>query len=559
MAASIEFNLFAPRNEAVSLIGSFSDWQEIPMQKGEDGYFRVNVDLEDGVYQYKLRVKSNSPNLKNQWVDVDDPYMVEMDRKSGNGIARVKEGKRVLDTYAWQHDDRSLPPNQDLIIYEMHVADFCGKGTAIDDPTKFKKVSSKLDYLSELGINAIALMPLTEYDGDYRWGYMPRYFFALESSYGKPADFKQLVDECHARGIRVFIDLIFNHTNDPSPLLQIDRDYWYYHDRHYPDDDANYWGPELSYENYDEERNIHPTWNFVRDVVQFWIREYHIDGIRYDAVRQIADYEFFGWLFEQAKDATANKPFYQIAEHIPDTSEIVQPKGVFQGCWHESFRYFLKDALTGESLNIAELKSAIDARQQGYSTLTNVINYLATHDREHMIVELGDKGIFDKPAFDRVKCGAVLQMTAPGIPMLWMGDEIGQYTHKTQTTSEPNQIDWSLLEQDLNQDLFQFYKRLIALRKEKLSLHTDNIAFFFENEADKLLAFVRWTDSGERVVVIVNFSDQSYEHYTIPNYPIDGTWKIWNSNQSIDAKNGEVAVNLPSFTAQILLQEAPDK
>ncbi|MGG6266893.1 alpha-amylase family glycosyl hydrolase [Leptolyngbya sp. AN03gr2] len=548
MSSAIEFNVFAPRNQEIHLI---VDGKETPMQKGEDGFFRVQVDLEDGQYQYKLRVKSNSPTLKDQWVETNDPYMTEMDRKTENGIARIKDGKRILDTYTWRNDDRALPENCDLILYEMHIADFCGKGTNISDPTKFKQVLEKLDYLNELGINAIALMPVTEYDGDYRWGYMPLHFFALESSYGKPEDFKHLIDECHARGIRVFLDCIFNHTNEESPLLKIDRDYWYYHDRHYPEDDANYWGPELSYENIDRDRNIRPTWNFVRDVVQFWIREYHIDGIRYDAVRQIANYEFFGWLFEQIE--VTNKPFYQIAEHIPDSSEVCKPKGVFDACWHESFRYFLKDALTGESLNLEELKKAIDARQQGYETGTATINYLATHDRQHMIVELGDVGIFDQPAFDRVKFGAILQLTAPGVPMLWMGDEFGQATHKTETTTQPNPLDWSLLNQ--NRDLFEFYQKAIALRHEKSSLRTDNIDFFFENADDKILAYVRWNDAGERVVVIANFSDQDYQGYAIANFPTEGDWRDWETGNAIDVKEGNLSIDLPMFSAKVLLSE----
>ncbi|MEP0916825.1 alpha-amylase family glycosyl hydrolase [Leptolyngbya sp. DQ-M1] len=548
MSSPIEFNVFAPRNEAVHLVGSFTQ-EDIPMQKGEDGFFRVKVNLEDGQYQYKLRVKSNSPALQGQWVETNDPYMTEMDRKTENGVVRVKDGQRISDTYIWQHDRQPLPENRDVILYEMHIADFCGKGTDISDPTKFKQVLDKLDHLSELGINAIALMPVTEYDGDYRWGYMPLHFFALESSYGKPEDFKRLIDECHGRGIRVLIDCIFNHTNEESPLLKIDRDYWYYHDRHYPEDDANYWGPELSYENYDSDRNIRPTWNFVRDVVQFWIREYHIDGIRYDAVRQIANYEFFGWLFQQIE--IKDKPFYQIAEHIPDTSEVCSPKGVFDACWHESFRYFLKDALIGQSVDLEELKKAIDARQQGYAGATSVINYLATHDREHMIVELGDVGIFDQPAFDRVKFGVILQLTAPGIPMIWMGDEFGQATHKTQTTLEPNQLDWSLL--DHNRDLFEFYKRAIALRHEKSSLRTDNIEFFFEHLDDKVLAYVRWNDDGERVIVVANFSDQTYENYAIENLPTDCCWQDWNEGSEIAVNEGRSAIDLPSLSAKVLL------
>lgn len=552
---AVEFKLFAPRNQKAALVGSFSDWQEIQMQKGEDGYFRANVDLEDGEYQYKLRVQSNSPNLKDQWVELNDPYMTQMDLQTETGIVRIKERQRILDTYVWQYDDAALPSNEELIIYEMHITDFCGEGVNLEKPNKFKQAVQKLDYLSDLGINAIALMPLTEYAGNYRWGYSVRYFFALESSYGKPEDLKHFVDECHARNIRVFLDGIYNHTDDHSPLLKIDRDYWYYHDRHYPDDDANYWGPEFNYDHYDETLNIRPAWEFVRDVVQFWIGEYHIDGIRYDAVRQLNNYEFFGWLFQQAEAAVSHKPFYQIAEHIPDTADICKPKGVFDGCWHESFRYFLKDALLGKSVDRDEFKKAIAAQPQGYAHTTSVINYLASHDREHMIVELGDNGIFDKAAGDRVKLGAVLQLTAPGIPMLWMGDEFAQPTHKTEQTTEPNPLDWSLLDREFNQDLLTFYKHLIALRKERSSLHTENIEFFHEHADHPILAYVRWNDAGERVVVVANFSDQSFDHYELPNFPADGTWQIWLSDQRVTTKDKKAAIALPNNTALILLQQ----
>ncbi|HIK43232.1 MAG TPA: alpha-amylase, partial [Thermoleptolyngbya sp. M55_K2018_002] len=179
MASPIEFSLFAPYNEAASLVGSFSDWDEIPMKKGKDGFFRVSVDLEDGVYNYKFRVQSKSWFFEpNQWVDVTDPYATDVDGKSSeeNAIARIKEGKRIVDTYVWQYDDTPLPADHELVIYEMHVADFSG---GEDDPHargQYKHVIEKLDYLCDLGINAIELMPVKEYPGDYSWGYNPRHF-----------------------------------------------------------------------------------------------------------------------------------------------------------------------------------------------------------------------------------------------------------------------------------------------------------------------------------------------------------------------------------------------
>src|ERR671933_624851 len=115
MANSVEFNLFAPRNKAAALIGSFYDWKEIPMEKGEDGYFRTQVDLEDGVYQYKFRVQTKSPNFEpDQWVDVSDPYATDVDEAKNNGVVGIKDGKRIVDAYVWQHDDTPLPDNHEL-------------------------------------------------------------------------------------------------------------------------------------------------------------------------------------------------------------------------------------------------------------------------------------------------------------------------------------------------------------------------------------------------------------------------------------------------------------
>jgi 1,4-alpha-glucan branching enzyme len=127
MANAIEFKLFAPYNKAVSLIGSFSGWQEIPMKKDEQGYFKTQVELTDGIYQYLFRVQSKSWFLQpDQWVNIVDTYATDVDSSTQNGVLRIKDGQPIVDTYVWQHDDKSLPPDHALVIYEMHVADFSG-------------------------------------------------------------------------------------------------------------------------------------------------------------------------------------------------------------------------------------------------------------------------------------------------------------------------------------------------------------------------------------------------------------------------------------------------
>lgn len=554
MAKRVDFKLFAPYNKGAALIGSFSNWQDIPMQKDESGYFRTQMELEDGVYQYKFRIQTRSPQFEpDQWIEVIDPYATDIDESKKVGVLRIKDGTKIVDTYVWQHDDTLLHESHEIVIYEMHVADFTG---GEDDPYKRGKyvdAIAKLDYLKELGVNAIELMPVNEYPGDYRWGYKVRHYFATESSYGTTEELKQFIDECHGRGIRVFIDGIYNHTDEECPLLLIDRNYWYYKHRHYPEDPANYWGPEFNYDTYDEKLDIKPAWKYIGDVVQFWVREYHIDGIRFDAVRQLANDEFLQWLANEAKYATAPKPFYTIAEHIPDTSTVVRPEGPLDACWHESFRYFVIPHICGEMFEPEKLKEVLDPRRQGYANTTNVINYLATHDREHLLRELGDRGIFDEDAFRRAKLAAVLLMTAMGVPMLWMGEEFGEYKRKPETTTQPNKITWPLLKQNLNRDLFEYYKTLITLRKQNPALQCDNIEFFHENSEAKVLAYVRWNDEGSRVVVVANFSDRFLGSYPIPNFPAVGTWHEWIGDYDVEAGEEGLAIDLGEYEAKVFV------
>ncbi|MGB3691358.1 MAG: alpha-amylase family glycosyl hydrolase [Spirulinaceae cyanobacterium] len=548
MANLIEFKLLAPYNKEAALIGSFSDWEDIPMEKDEKGYFRTKVELEDGDHQYKFRIRSKSWFLEpDQWIEVVDPYAIDIDNPTQNGIVRIKSGERIVDTYVWQHDDKPLPADQELVIYELHISDFSG---GEDDPNprgNYKHVIEKLDYLTELGINAIELMPIKEYPGDYSWGYNPRYFFASESSYGSTSGLKKLIDECHGKGIRVIMDGIYNHSEASSPLTQIDHDYWYHHE---PRDPDNNWGPEFNYEFYDEKLDIKPAWQFVGDVVRFWIGEYHIDGVRYDAARQIANYDFMHWIVAESKKTAGEKPFYNIAEHIPETTSITNVDGPMDGCWHDSFYHTVKAHIFGERFELEELKDVIDCKRQGFLGATNVVNYLTNHDHERIMVELANREIFEEAAFKRFKLGVVLLMTAVGVPLVWMGEEFGDY-HPLDP--EPTKIDWSLLKNDLNKGLFEYYKGLVNLRKNNHALYTEKIDFFHDNVESKVLAYTRWNDEGSRVVVVANFSDNYLAGYEVPNFPENGTWHEWTGDYDLEVGENSITIDLPEYEAKVLV------
>jgi 1,4-alpha-glucan branching enzyme len=548
MAAAIEFKLFAPYNQEASLMGCFSNWEEIPMQKQEDGYFRTQVELEDGVYQYKFRVRSKSWFVEpDQWVEIVDPYATDIDDPTQNGIVRIKDGDRIVDTYVWRHDDKPLPADRELVIYEMHVADFSGGEADPFARGKYEHVVEKLDYLVELGVNAIELMPLKEYPGDYSWGYNPRYFFATESSYGTTAELKNLIDECHGRGIRIIIDGIYNHSESSSPLTQIDHDYWYHHA---PRDPDNNWGPEFNYEFYDEKLETYPARKFIGDTVRFWVQEYHLDGIRFDAARQIGNYDFMHWIVQEAKNVAGPKPFYTIAEYVPEDTSITNLDGPMDGCWHDSFYHCIIPQLCGDNFDLERLKDVIDGKRQGFMGATNVVNYLSNHDHNHVFAELGDREIFGEAAFKRAKLGAVILMTAVGIPMIWMGDEFGEYKFKT---IEQAKIDWQLLGNDLNKGLWEYYKGLIHLRKNNQALYTENIEFFHEDIESKVFAYTRWNDEGSRVVVVVNWSENYLAGYSVPHFPANGTWHEWTGDYDVESGDDNIMIDLPEYEAKVFV------
>jgi 1,4-alpha-glucan branching enzyme len=543
----VEFTLFAPYNNQACLKGDFSDWESLPMEKGEDGVFRTQVELEDGDYQYKFAVQSQSHFFKpNTWVEVTDPYAIAVrDDETQNGIVRIRQGQQVVDSYQWQHDQVNLPADHELVIYEMHIGDFSG---GEDDPNPrghYKNVIEKLDYLCDLGINAIELMPVNENPGDYSWGYMIRHLFAAESNYGKSEDLKRLIDECHKRGIRVILDCVFNHTDTESPLTQIDHNYWY---RRSPSDPVYNWGPEFDYEHFDENLQLFPARKFIDDVIRFWIKEYHVDGIRYDATKQIDNFDFLYGAVAAAKEAASPKPFYNIAEFIPNTPVITNEDGPMDGCWNDAFYYCITEFVLGKESNLERLKDAIEPRRIGYLGLTNTVNYIANHDQLRMMLKLADSEIFDEEAFRRAKLAAALLFTAVGVPMVWMGEEFGSYQPKE---TRPHKIDWTLLQNENNKGLFLYYKGLINLRTHNPALQNGNVDFLHTNAEAKVLGYNRWNDEGSRVVVVANLSDNYMAGYEVANFPENGTWHEWTRNYDIEVNDGTLVDDLAEYEARV--------
>jgi len=558
-AQGIEFRLFAPYNESVALIGTFNDWKPAPMSKDDKGWWNIRLPLADGDYQYLFQVKSLSYFQVGQVVSVADPRAVQLTMDSNeNTCLTVKNGKRVITSYQWKHDDKPLPPNDALVIYEMHVGDFSGgPGDDSDGKPKgrFQNVIDKLDYLVSLGINAIELMPCNEYPGERSWGYNPRSIFAVENNYGTPDDLCRLVDECHGRGIRIIHDGVYNHSESEAPLTKIDYTYWYYKEN--PDPPELQFGPKFDYGHHDDHLDIWPARQHVRDAILFWIDNFHIDGVRFDATLVI-NHDVLGWLHSEIFQHITHKPFYTIAENSPQDPSVAGPNGPLDSAWHEHFKWQMVSTTLGierdgnQPFNVENLLNVLDPRKDGFLGAFNVVNYIENHDQDRIAYLLGDVAkTFDAAAFRRLKLGGALLLTSAGIPMLWMGQEWGEALPKT---TDWERISWALLQNPLNADLQKYYSGLIYLRKNSRALQSSTFEPVYANPERGILAYKRWDDAGGVTVVVANLKDAFAGEIEIANWPGDGKWHEYHNNYDIDVQGGIMKDSLAESEAKVYVK-----
>lgn len=542
---AVQLSFFAPYNDEAALIASWNNWQRQPMSKGADGWWRIDVQLADGEYFYKFAVKSKSYFCVNQWVDVFDPYGLSVTDDDQERTALViRDGKRMWVEYNWRHDDVPLPTNDKLVIYELHVGDFSGgKGDEgrMRLKGKFSDVVDKLDYLTGLGINALELMPVQECRG-YSWGYNPRSLFAVEGRYGSPADLCRLVDECHGRGIRVIMDAVYNHADAGAPLTKIDYEYWFY--RQNPDPPQLHWGPKFDFGKYDEHLKLFPARKYVIDSINFWVENFRIDGIRFDATLAIKDFKIMKEFTDAAfKKVDGRKPFITIAEHIPEDRAIVgYPRaGPMVAAWRDSFAKQLQAIATvhehegAEPWDLDALERHVNPATNGYGSGNHTVNYLASHDHERIfkqVEEVGHKS--GDAAFRRVKLAAGLLLSVPGIPMIWMGQEFGT---DSPLSMSPRPLAWELLARRENQDMHNYFAGLVKLRLRTPAMLGDQYQTILKDAQRSLFAFKRWDNGGGIIVVAANLKDTPAGEFVIADAALpDGTWHehIFNYDAKVE-------------------------
>jgi maltooligosyltrehalose trehalohydrolase len=324
---SVQWRVWAPRHNRVQLVlTNGSERREIPMQTEERGFFHyVLPDVHEGQrYAYRLGNGPERPDPCSLW--------------QPEGVHKPSAVVRP-ERFAWTDREWKGVPRPELVFYELHVGTFTPEGT-------FEAVIPRLKELRELGVTAVELMPVSQFPGTRNWGYDGVYLYATQNSYGGPHGLQKLVDACHAAGLAVILDVVYNHLGPEGNYLAEFAPY--FTDRH-----RTSWGPALNLDGPGSD----PVRDFLLDNVRLWIEDFHFDGLRLDAVHAIHDSRprhILREIKEVAETAAhrAGRHVHIIAESLVNDVRMVRAteRGGhgLDAEWNEDFHHALHAYLTGE-------------------------------------------------------------------------------------------------------------------------------------------------------------------------------------------------------------------
>jgi 1,4-alpha-glucan branching enzyme len=523
----VEFHVWAPDARQVFVAGEWNQFQdgadELASEGGGQFGGKIAAAAVGQAYEYVV-VGDNGTARK------PDPRGLAVD--SGGRSLIVDRGAHV-----WA-SSFTAPPVEEMVVYELHVGTFNVAGTV---PATFASVTAKLDYLAQLGINMIELMPPSQFSSKTSWGYNPSLPFAMAPSYGTPEDFKQLVDGAHARGIGVVIDVVHNHYSGRTPLWCFegscsDGGIYFYADAR----QSTPWGPRPDFSR-PEVRS------FIIDNALMWLDEYRCDGMRWDSVSNIrqangADNSDGQQLLHLLNDAVHVRfpQALQIAEDLQTVDSITKPTSVggfgFDTQWDAAFFHPVDDTLAAANdsdRHMSDIKGALTHAYNG-STIQRVV-YTESHDevangRTRMPQMISPADPASWAARKRSTLGAAVVMTAPGVPMIFMGQEFLE----AGSFSDTHPLDWS--KTTTFAPILAFYQDLIRLRRNldghSAGLTGSHVEVFHVNDGAHVLAWRRWKNSGDDVVVLANFSGKPFTKYDL-GLPSGGTWHVRLSSDDV--------------------------
>ena len=508
--SEITFVLVAPGKQNIFLIGDFNDWNfdaDYQLSKTPDGIFwwvtvggltpgetyafqyLVDGDIRTGDPYSELILDPNNDS----WVAPSVfPNMHPYPTGQTTGIVSLCQPG--APAYNWQVGNFQRPDQTNLVVYEMLMRDFL--------TMHYDGLTAMLDYFEELGITAVELMPVNEFDGNNSWGYNPTYHYALDKYYGSPDAFRAFVDECHARGIAVIVDVVFNHAHERNPLAML-----YWNDAAFHPAANNPWLNEEPTHDFNvffdfNHESIY-TREYVKKTLRHWLEDYRVDGFRFDlskGLTQNTNGSFDAWAYDATRIETiktyadevwnTSPDAYVILEHFAENSE--EEELADYGCmlWtgfgpHDEYL----EAAMGYASNL----NSISYKNRGWDK-PHLLGYMESHDEERMMYKNlqwgngnGSYQVKDlSTALDRVELANTFFYTVPGPKMLWQFGELG-YDYSINTCEDgvtidpncrlsPKPVPWDYTNEQDRIDVYNNVRALMHLRNNYEAFQTTDFS-----------------------------------------------------------------------------------
>jgi 1,4-alpha-glucan branching enzyme len=536
------FRVWAPNATQVWVRGDFDGWADPgEAMAGEgNGNFSLDVNGAAAGQQYEYEISNGATTVHR--ADPRSKQVVDDQGTFGNSIVADP------NAYVWSASGYVTPDFRHQVIYEMHIGTFDGSVGA----GTWASAAQKLDYLAALGVNMLEVLPVSEFQGGYSWGYDPSFLFAPESSYGSPNDMKSFVDQAHARGMGVIVDIVHNHYGP-----ELGRSLWCF------DIECYGFGGIYFYSDWRKDTGFGPrpdygrpqVRDFVVDNAMEWLQEFQVDGLRWDStinIRQANGVDIDqGWpLLQRINDTTHGAQPWKImiAEDLQQNAWVTRPTSAggagFDSQWETEFFYPMKDTLLAIDDGQRDMNRVAYAVTHSYNgQATQRVIFTENHDQvapqngTQRLAQSICPGMTASCVFyaeKRTSLGAAIAMTSPGIPMIFQGQEFVDDTPFPFGRAQG--IDWS--KQATFAGIVQMYADLVHLRRNAndvtRGLTANNVNVFHVDNGAKVVAYHRWDQggAGDDVVVVANFSNVPYPSYRI-GFPRGGTWHVrfngdWN-------------------------------
>ncbi|MBW6499629.1 MAG: T9SS type A sorting domain-containing protein, partial [Bacteroidales bacterium] len=460
--------------------------------------------------------------------------------------------------YQWQVTEFSPPAPEDMVIYELLIRDFV-------DTRAIKTVQDSLDYLQNLGVNVIELMPINEFEGNNSWGYNPSFYFATDKAYGTINDYKAFIDECHSRGIAVVIDMVLNHSFGQSPLIHMysTENFWE------PSADNPWYNVECPHEPWcwgaDFDHLSPYTQAFVDRVNEFWLTEFKVDGFRFDFTKGFTNVQTGGqgWNYDAVRVGllkrmanhiwSVNPDAYVILEHFTDNTEEKELADYGMLVWG-NLHYNYQEAAMGwiDNSNF----QWVSHKARGYEE-PHLVGYLESHDEERMMYKNITYGNSNNPQYNiknpdialrRAELAATFFLTIPGPKMIWQFGELGydysiNYCPHNGTISDacrtdPKPVRWDYFDDWRRKRLYDVYSLLGNLKTTEDVFRTVDFTLDLGGNVKR----IHLNHPDNKVTIIGNFGIEAWT--TIPNFQQTGTWHEYFSGQTLNVTNTTDAISL---------------